>query len=388
MSVLQKLITRFHENKNQELYMKIIREIQSCDELFIAFSENSNNYFIGNMNGRATAYIFSEKEYYEKYYVYLHQKGKEISCADNPVQYRMAFFADLYRCGFNCIMIDNGQHSLTIDLFDIIKEPKLNTENKQTRYIVNPDLMRTANWIFQENKRDEIDGKLWQILFSEIFKAEYIIPIDAKNLKIDKIEGSEISVTEDSRIRFPILENKDGKKFYPFFTDWNEYRKYDVHTEYSIMAAAFKDMERFVDKADGVVINPFGVNMILDHDMMKTIAQASNELKKEISKISVGDPKEYPLEMVKKISEVLWDKEYIKAAYLKLMLRNREQSYLIALEGKIPGKPQELYNEIAENALPNVNNIPIDFIDYSSDFAKKVFKDSKPFYTSERRDSK
>lgn len=382
MSVMQKLLKKFYENKNGELYARIIREIQNCENLWVAFSGNSNGYFVGNEKGRATAYIFSEKEYYEQYYVHMQQKGKEISAAENPVKFRMALFADFYRCGFNCVMVDNGQYNVSIDLFDIIKKPVLDTDNKQVKYIVNPDLMRTANWIFQEHKRDGIDGKLWQLLFSEIFRAEYIIPVDANKLKIDKFNGREISVTEDSKISFPLLENKDGKKFYPFFTDWNEYRKYDMKSEYSIMAAGFKDMEKFVDKADGIVINPFGVNIILNYDMLSTIAEASADMKRQTSKISVGDPKNYPLEMVRKISESLWDKDYITAAYLKLMLKDRRESYLVALEGDLPKEPQQLYDEIAENALPNVDNIPIDFIEYSSDFARKVFKDSQPFYTA------
>jgi len=198
----------------------------------------------------------------------------------------------------------------------------------------------------------------------------------------DGKSGKELNIAKDSRISFPILENKDGKKYYPFFTDWNEYRKFDKDMQYTVMAAEFKDMENFVDKADGIVINPFGSNIIINYDMLSTITEASKELKKETSKISVGDPKEYPLQMVRKISETLWDKDFIKAAYLKLMLKNREESYLVALEGKLPEKPQDLYNEIAGNALESANNMPIDFIDYSSDFAQKVFKDSEPFYTA------
>ncbi|MBQ3566022.1 MAG: enhanced serine sensitivity protein SseB C-terminal domain-containing protein [Oscillospiraceae bacterium] len=382
MTVLQKLITKFGDKPNNELYIRIIQEIQQAETLWIAFSEESNNYFLGNEKGKAAAYIFSDREYYQKYYVHISQKGMKIDAAENPVKYRMALFGDLYRSGFDTVVIDNGQRYLTLSLFDIIKKPVINDKNKEARNIVNPDLVRAANFIFQETERDKIDPKLWQLLFGEIFKGEYIIPVDSSKLVVDKRSGNEFNISKDSRISFPVLENKDGKKYYPFFTDWNEYRKFDKDTQYTIMAAGFKDMERFVDKADGIVINPFGANIILNYDMLSTITEASKELKKETSKISVGDPKEYPLQMVRKISETLWDKDYIKAAYLKLMLKNREESYLVALEGKLPEKPQELYNEIAENALPDANNIPIDFIDYDSDFAKKVFKDSQPFYTT------
>ena len=386
MSTLQELIANFSERKTQETYIKIIRAVQETDVLWIAYSEGSKNYFVGSENGRAAAYVFSDKEYFDKYYDYMKSKGKDIKAAENPVRYRSILFGDLYRAGFECVVIDNGQHYISLSLYDIIKKPQRLAKNKQARHIVNPELLRTANFIFQEENREKIDPKLWQALFSEVFRAEYIIPADTKDLKIKDVVDGEIEVTDDSKIYFPMLENSDGKKYYPFFTDWNEYRKYDRETQYTIMAAGFNDMSSFVEKGDGIVINPFGVNIIIDNDMLKTIEQAATELKKDRAVISVGDPKEYPLEMVRKISEALWDKEYIKAAYLKLMMRNNDRSYLVALEGELPDKPQQLYDEIAENAMPNAENLPIDFIDYSSDFAQKVFKDSRPFYTTEKKE--
>lgn len=380
MSILQNLIVKFNKNKNKELYLRIIKEIQQANNLWIAFSENSNNYFLGNEQGSAAAYIFSEKDYYEKFYVHMSQKGKKISVSENPVKYRMALFADLYRCGLDSIVIDNGQTYLKIYLFDIIKKPIIHSSQKNVGSIVNPDLLRTANFLFQENSREMTDPKLWQMLFAEIFKGEFIIPAETKGLK--KESNLEFSIVDENKAGFPVLENSDGKKYYPFFTDWNEYRKFDMETKYTIMAAKFKDMERFTDKFDGIVLNPFGINIIINHEMLKTITEASREMNKSISKVSVGDPKVYPLEMVRKISEKLWDKPYIEAAYLKIMLKNREESYLVALKGKLPEKTEKLYNEIAECALPSSENVPIDFIDYYSPFAKKVFKNAKPFYTA------
>ena len=109
MSVLQKLIVKFNKNKNQELYIRIIKEIQNIEKIWVAFSEASNNYYLGNEKGRAAAYIFSEKDYFDKYYVYAEQRGIKVKSVENTSEYRMAFLGDLYRCGFECIVIDNGQ---------------------------------------------------------------------------------------------------------------------------------------------------------------------------------------------------------------------------------------------------------------------------------------
>lgn len=381
MSVLQELIVKFNKKKNQELYVRIIKEIQNIDKIWVAFSDASNNYYLGNNNGNATAFVFSEKEYFEKYFVYMEQKGIKIRAVENDVKYRMAFFGDLFRCGFESIVIDSGQTYLSLNIFDIIKKPDTENMPKDAKMIVNPDLLRTANWFFQENALKLANEKMWQLLFSEIFKGQYIIPVDASKIKTHKNSGNEFDITDDSVAAFPMLQNNDGKKFYPFFTDWNELRKYDMESKFVCMAGGFKEMANFAGKSDGIVINPFGSNIMLNAQMLDDIARISAEYKKSSSKISVSDPKKYPLAMVRKISEVLWEKPDIENAYLKTMIKDGKESYLVALKGKLPENKTALFDEIAENALSLSDNIPIDFIDYSSAFAQKVFKNTSPFYT-------
>ena len=167
MSVLQKLIVKFNKNKNQELYIRIIKEIQNIEKIWVAFSEASNNYYLGNEKGRAAAYIFSEKDYFDKYYVYAEQRGIKVKSVENTSEYRMAFLGDLYRCGFECIVIDNGQTYLTLDLFDIIQKPDIENMPKDTKLIVNRDLMRTFNWFLQENSKQPANPQMWQLLFRD-----------------------------------------------------------------------------------------------------------------------------------------------------------------------------------------------------------------------------
>ena len=69
MSVLQDLIVKFNSKKNAELYTRIIKEIQSAEKIWTAFSDASNNYYLGNVNGSATAYLFSEKDFFDIFYV-------------------------------------------------------------------------------------------------------------------------------------------------------------------------------------------------------------------------------------------------------------------------------------------------------------------------------
>lgn len=380
MSVLQELIVKFNEKKNSQLYIRIIKELQSAEKLWIAFSTASNNYYLGNEKGKSAAYLFSEKEYFDIFYVHENKKGYELKAVENSAQYRMAFFADLYRSGFEVVVIDNGQTYLKLDLFDIIKKPEPQTEDKDTRFIVNPDLMRTACWFMQEDAKNPANEEMWKLLFTEIFKAEYIVPADTSKLKVDGVKSGEIKLGKDGEVAFPLLQNAEGKRYYPFFTDWNELRKYDMKSQFSALAASFRDLEKFAGKADGIVINPYGVNIVLTADMLNDIKRISADAQKKQSEIMVGEPKEYPVKMIKAMTDHFSENSDITAAYLKLMFKDGNKSYLVAIDYEGNENPAEIYNKIAEAALPHAEGIPIDFITFNSDFSQKVFKNSKPFY--------
>lgn len=380
MSVLQELLVKFNEKRTPELYVRIIKELQTAEKLWIAFSPASGNYYLGNEQGKAAAYLFSEKDYFERFYVHENQKGYELKSVENSVQYRMAFFADLYRSGFEAVVIDNGQTYLRLDLFDIIKKPEPQTEDKDTRLIVNPSLMRTACWFMQEDAKNPANEEMWKLLFLEIFNGEYIVPADTSKLKVDGIKSGEIKVGKDSEVAFPMLKNSEEKKFYPFFTDFNELRKYDMKSQYSALAANFKDLKKFSGKADGIVINPFGVNIVLTSDMLDDIKRISADAQKKQSEIRIGEPKEYPVKMVKAMSDYFSENPEISSAYLKLMFRDEKASYLVAVDYTGSKNPAEIYDKIAECAVPHAEGVPIDFIPVTNDFAQKVFKDSEPFY--------
>lgn len=382
MSMLQKFIKEFNENKNADTYARIIAEIQSAQKLWIAYSPATNNYFLGNINGKATAYLFSERDFYDVFYVHESQKGYSVAVTENGTEHRMMLFADLYRSGFEAVIIDNGQYNITINIFDIIKKPQQPEENKDARLIMNPSLVRTACWFFQENDKQGStpSQEMWQRLFSEVLKGEYIVPADTSKLKVDGVQSGEIKVDRNSEVAYPIIKHNDGKKYYTFFTDWNELRRFDITQKYSAILATFNDFSRFSVKADGIVINPFGANIILTSEMLNDIKEIAANFENKKSEIMVGEPKEYPVAMVRTMTESMSGMPEINAAYLKLMVKDGNRSYLVGVDFETENNTAQLFDQISEKALPFANEIPIDYISYKTDFAQRVFRNSEPFY--------
>lgn len=69
--------------------------------------------------------------------------------AENKEEQRTYMFGDLYRNGFEMLVIDNGQTFLAMSLFDIIEKLDFLNVPEISRLIMNPALVCAANCFFQ-----------------------------------------------------------------------------------------------------------------------------------------------------------------------------------------------------------------------------------------------
>lgn len=149
----------------------------------------------------------------------------------------------------------------------------------------------------------------------------------------------------------------------------------------------FEDLKYFSKKENGVVINPFGFNLILDENMINIIESVvSGKQDVNIEKLTVekdtkvmlGDPKEKPEELIEAISKCLEKHNEVKSAYLKLMVKDNVESWLLVID--FEGEKNALFGDIAKSALAYSKGKNIDFIKLGSEFSKNAIKNSEPFY--------
>lgn len=394
METIQQIIKNFDSTKDKQLYNEIINRIKTDELLWIAYMPYTNNYYLDFENGKPTAYIFTEKQYYELYQDYIMQQQIFIKPVENNKEERIFMFGDLYRSGFEMLVIDNGQTHLVMSLFDVIDKPDFTDVPVINRPIMNPTLVCTANFFFQELNRKKASQDMESNMFKEIYNARYLMPFDASKLNMEKSnsEDGNFVVKEESTLQFPLITNSEDKVFYPFFTDWNELRKFDPEQKFSGNIATFYDIKCFIDKANGISINPFGINIILTKDMINAIESAANSapqnsvIKEQIAdkdtKVMLGEPAEYPQKMVDEISKYLKTNKNIKAAYLRLMMKENEQSYLIVVD--FSGDKNEVFSGIADAGIPFSNGKFLDFVPVSSEFGKDAIKSVEPFYKKKK----
>jgi hypothetical protein len=307
---------------------------------------------------------------------------------------RMLMFGDMYRSGFEILVIDNGQTHLVMSLFDVIEKPDFSKIPEINRPIMNPTLVCAANNFFQGLSTKRVNRDMEATMFREIYHGKYLMPLDTSKMNLEKTNPSngESVIKEKSVMQFPLIRNAENKNFYPLFTDWNEFRRFDREQKFSGNIATFNDMKFFITQGDGIVINPYGANIILKKEMISAIESIGKGLPQDTvlkeqvaekdTKVMLGEPAEYPQEMIDEICKYLKTNKKVTAAYLRLMVKENVQSYLIVVD--FTGDHDELFRGIANAGTPYSKGKPLDFVPISSDFGKNAVENVEPFYKKKK----
>lgn len=392
MSEIQKLIKKYTETKKKSYLTDVIDKIKNQDMLWAAFSPITKNYHLDIFEGKTISFIFSEEEYYNSYEDKLKEKGVAIKPYECKVADRTELFMELYRSGIELIAVDEGQQYLIISLFDIIRKPDFSNLPEIQKPLLNPSLVAAADNFFQALAFKRPTRELEEKMFIEIYNAKYLLPFDASKLSTepDNFVDGKLVIKDKSQLRIPLITNAEDKKFFAFFTDWIEFRKFDQQKKLSGNIVTFADLKYFSNKNDGVVINPFGFNLVLDENMINVIESVATG-KQEINiqkitaekdtKVMLGTPKNMPTDMLEAVSKCLEKHNEVKKAYLRLMSKDNVESWLIVID--FEGDKNALYGDIAKSALAYSKGKNIDFIKLGSEFTLNAIKDTEPFYKAD-----
>lgn len=255
------------------------------------------------------------------------------------------------------------------------------------------------------------DNSLLKELFEQRARAKYQEELDAimKRLLTEVVLGarllSVIQVPEPARegsdgnpvlsgaamVGFPMLNGPDGGQYYPAFTDveaLDRWTSFDRKTHQTILLN-FDDYASMIldrDDAGGLVINPFGDNLLLDRENLRTLREkkrllidgyAKHEVKKN-TEIRLGVPEDCPEEMLLDIGLCAKKDPNIRALWFGTMEREGDRSYLLIVDSQ--GDADAAIEEMAAAAVPHLKGRYIDMIPLSSEFIKNAVENAEPFY--------
>ena len=153
--------------------------------------------------------------------------------------------------GVNCILVCTGEEKVQVQLNDLVIRTAEEDLPEDEPRIENPELHLTALYFVQELRRnpeemtEEMDA-LNEEMMAHFYEGKYLVAIQ-----------------EDNQI--PALRRTSGKVYQPIFTDLMEFVKFDKEQKYrALIMDAETVAKQLPDGMEGVAINPFGVNVLLD----------------------------------------------------------------------------------------------------------------------------
>ena len=263
--------------------------------------------------------------------------------------------------------------------------------------VTNPELVEALTALHQENTPQNQNRVLELVLHRAVLLSPVVITPGPSQ------PGQAPSAPKKAAIQFQLITTKDGRPFFPAFTDGEELRKLTGPKKLQqTMALRFDDYVSLVErneKACGFVINPMGMSLTLDRKTLMDLAarkkeilqQRQNQAQKAAftqetiekdAQVMVGDPEEVPQAMLDAVAQLARERDDIRTLWLRQMIRPDGTPSLIIVVDHT-GVQSEVFEAIALAAAPHFGKLPVDMIPYGTSFAEAATEDAAPFFRKE-----
>lgn len=237
---------------------------------------------------------------------------------------------------------------------------------------------------------EELRPVMEKLLSEVVMNARFLSVVHLSQKPMNE-ETGEVALPPETTIGFPMLTTPEGKQFYPAFIDEEELHKWVSlgEEEPQTMLLSFDEYAYMVldkNEAEGLVINPFSDNLSLDHNSLRELRerkelQMTGHAHKQVEQnavVHLGEPDEYPEEMVEAICQYAEVEPAIRKLWLRMMEQNGEVSYLLI--GDFTGDIEPLFEQIAVAAAPYLGEMFIDMLPLTDSFAKRAVEGIPAFY--------
>lgn len=257
----------------------------------------------------------------------------------------------------------------------------------------NSTLIQVMNEL-KEKRTNELQEKL----ISELQKAKLFSPAEIESKDVVTAQYSDINdiVKEhNGRVQFLAIESVDKERYIPAFTSKEEVEK-GLKNSNQFVAVPFDAyvdvMNHSSEELKGVVIDPYGANVILPRQFFVTFKKKVNDAN---GPIMMADLKKRPPELEQVLKECFDEEGTIEKAYLQLMKRGETVNLVLVVDNKfseeVSGDELEklrksLYDRIGEKTKPAFEKIGMAtdhffIVDYQSEVGAAMAEGREPIYT-------
>ncbi|ANK59911.1 enhanced serine sensitivity protein SseB C-terminal domain-containing protein [Loigolactobacillus backii] len=269
-----------------------------------------------------------------------------------------------------------------MSLFDVFKKKKTNQQGL-TKPTTNPQLEQYFR-LLRSKPRDEA-GLIEQIFRYIALNGRFLVVI-ATEAEINE-QTTMLTMKKDEKFSFPLLTNTANETMLPVFSNWDELRKWQKRPSDKALVVDFEDIATMVLEGTdaGFSLDPFTENFVVYRQQVKHMHDQKNieqhghvtQVIKKDAAVEIGEPADYPTEMVAELAAQLPAIKEVKAVWLRWWVRDDEGSYLLLLN--YTGNRAQLYPKIGKIVTPYLRGHYIDIMESQSfsDVIEKV----EPIYT-------
>lgn len=257
-------------------------------------------------------------------------------------------------------------------------------QNNNQKPITNPLLVKAM----EEMKKERTQQSEFAFV-NTMRAARFLVPANISKVQqaAANADGT-VELKEQPQVRFLLFNNQEGKKYFPLFTDAEEYRKWEKHADQQIAAISFRDLCQILQKnqagdAMGAVVNPFSHNVMVPTETLFRIN--NSEAMAPGTKIQIGTLKEEPTALLDGLRPFLETQPNVNKAYLRVMKREDKENpnFLLVLDinqDLNETEIKELFDGVAEAAKPNMRGVELAMVPAHTNFGTAALKDAEPFY--------
>lgn len=249
----------------------IIRKLQNLEEMYVIFSAVTRMPFAtcDEETFNDQVWIFTEKDKVQEFVKkYAEEKimllAVSVKKAESPM-----FYMNLFAMGINEIVFQDGENQHKLELTQIVKMPDYSKIPEKQRPILNPQLQLSAIYFLQALRKPGVEPdkaalkELEEEMSVNLIKSMYLMPVDVK----EEEDGP-------GNIRMLYVQNKEGERFQPIFSDTGELMKHYQKSEqkHRLMQVKFDQLTNYMIKdVEGYVLNPEGINLILKKEQIELL---------------------------------------------------------------------------------------------------------------------
>ncbi|MCI6043827.1 SseB family protein [bacterium] len=249
----------------------VIRKLQNLEEMYVVYSAVTRMPFAtcDEETFNDQVWIFTDQDKVQEFAKSYTEKkmpliGVKVKKTEAPM-----FYMNLFAMGINEIVFQDGDMRHNLELTKVVRIPDYEKLPENQRPILNPQLMLSSIYFLQELRKPGVQPdkealkELEEEMSVNLVKSKYLMPVDVqKNEK-----GQE-------NIRLLYVQNKQGERFQPIFSDTGELMKHYKNKEqkHRLIQIAFEQLPAHMIKdVQGYVLNPEGINLILKKEQIETL---------------------------------------------------------------------------------------------------------------------